>query len=395
MEKDQLEKLFNSKVDRRGSNCEKYDFYHESYSVEQGDYLPLWVADMDFPSPPCVVDALKERLDHPVLGYSGTSESYFQSIINWYEKRYNVQINKNWIINIPSMIQALNVLIHTFSNPCDKVVIMPPVYPAFASVVEDTGRELLLNELMHTPTGYIINFNNLEEHFKNGAKILIFCNPQNPTGRVFTEDELMKLSKLCTRYDVLVISDEAHADIVYEGHQHIPLFSISPESLHQTITLTSPGKTFNLSGLGCGNVIIGDEKLKETFLQTANRIHLNQGNIFGLLALEVAYTKADQWHQYLLEYLSENIKLLTKLLKDNLPKAHMHKPEGTYLAWICFKEYGLSHHQLEEFIFKKTRVLLSSGKFFGSCGDQFMRINLATPRSNIHEAITRISSTLC
>lgn len=379
---------FDEVVDRMGTNSIKWDGMDRVYSRD--DILPLWVADMDFKAPKPVIDALIDRARHGIYGYSFRPDSYYEAIVDWIHKRHGWKIEKDWIEFSPGIVPAINIAVMTYTEPGDKIIVQNPVYYPFFSAVENNNRELLYNQLKLKDGKYFMDFDDLEKKIKSGAKMLILCSPSNPTGRVWTKDELERLGKLCTDNNVLIVSDEIHSDIVYKEHKHIPIASISRELLNNTITCMAPSKTFNIAGLSTSEIIIPNKKLRKKFNKKIERIHVGMTNVFGIEALEAAYREGEEWLDQLLIYLQENVDFIKEYIANNIPKIKVVEPEGTYLVWLDCRGLGMNNRQLKRFMIEEAKVGLNDGPVFREGGEGFQRINIGCPRSILKEGLERI-----
>ena len=325
---------FDEIIHREHTNCVKYDLRNEYFGKE--DVIPMWVADMDFAVPPFVREALRKRAEHPVYGYTVLSDSYYRSIINWLEKKHHWKIQKEWISYSPGIVTALNLLVQAFSGPGDSVIVQPPVYFPFFNAVKTNNRKLVYNQLLEIDNRYFIDFDDLQKKAEEGARMLLLCSPHNPVGRTWTKEELERLGAWSLKYGVLIISDEIHADLVFEPFKHIPFAGMSEELSQNTISCIAPSKTFNLAGLSTSSVIISDKELRKKYSKTTERVHLSN-NIFGAIASEAAYTHGYEWLQQLMGYLQNNVNLVTRYFRDHLPEVKVTRPEATYLLWLDFR----------------------------------------------------------
>ncbi|MDR0421114.1 MAG: PatB family C-S lyase [Prevotellaceae bacterium] len=379
---------FDEIVERRNTGCEKYDKCMEIFGTE--DLIPLWVADMDFKVAKPVTDALRKRIDHQIFGYTFQMQAYFDAIINWQKRRNNWDIRQDWIIHCPGVVPGLNFAVQSLTNEGDKVVIMPPVYYPFFTAVTDNNRILLENNLKHNGLDYFIDFDDLDKKLKD-AKMLIFCNPHNPVGRVWKRDELEKVAELCIKHKVIIISDEIHSDLIFTPHKHIPLATLSPEVADLCLTLFAPSKTFNIAGFATSVAVASNQNIYDTFASVIKRLHLTDGNIIGTTALEAAYNHGEEWLEQMLEYISENAQFVTDFFKQNIPQIKTKHPESTFLQWIDFSALNLTQNELVDFLTKDAKVGLNNGTFFSQTeGTGFMRLNFACPRAVIVEALNRI-----
>jgi len=377
---------FDTVIDRKNTNCIKYD------PVSRGkpeDVLPLWVADMDFAAPPCVEEALTARAKHGIYGYSEPGASFYSAVQNWFKNRFDWNTEKEWLCITPGVVSALYFAVRAFTKPGDAVLIQQPVYYPFASSVQKTGRDLLVNELVYKDGSYAIDFEDFENQIKN-AKLFILCNPHNPVGRVWTRDELLRMGEICLRYDVKVIADEIHQDIIFSPNKHLVFTALDNRFADITITCTAPSKTFNLAGLNHANIFISNNDLRASFKQEYGSCGLSQPNIMGLISCEAAYTDGAQWLDELIDYLKGNMDFLDNFLQTNISKIKLVKPQGTYLAWFDCHELGLSSKDLNDAITNKAKLWLNDGPMFGKGGSGFQRMNVACPRSILQKAALRL-----
>ncbi len=379
---------FDEIVPREGTNCLKYDAREMFFKSK--DVLPLWVADMDFKTPDFIVDAIKKRAEHEIFGYSFKSDSYYKSVIDWMKHRHNWEIQKGRISSSPGVVAGLTTAIETFSNPGDGVVVQPPVYFPFFDCVKGTTRKMVENPLKIESGRYTFDFDDLKSKIDKNTKLLLLCNPQNPGGMVWTREELTELANICIENSIMIISDEIHSDLIYDGHKHIPIASISEEIAQNCMVLMAPSKTFNVAGLASSIVIIPNKVNFVRYERALGVGHLGMGNIFGSVALEAAYKHGDGWLEQMLEYLWENYLFLENFFETNLPKVKVMKPEATFLIWLDFTEYGMKNRELLNYVSEKAKVGLNDGGKFGTGGDGWLRLNIGCPRSVLEEALKRL-----
>jgi len=379
---------FDRIIDRRQTGSVKWDFNQRIFGRE--DILPLWVADMDFQAPEAVVEALLNRAKHGIYGYSDGMDGYYESLTAWLHKRHGWKIQRDWISFSPGIVFALHQLVRSLTKPGDKILLQSPVYPPFFQAIKNNGREVVNSKLRFEHGRYTMDFEDLEEKFASGVKTMIFCNPHNPVGRVWEREELDRLGQLCLAHDVLVISDEIHCDLIYEGHRHIPFASLSPELALQSIVCTAPSKTFNLAGLQTSNLIIPNSDYRQTFQASRDLTGIHNPNVFGITALEAAYRHGWDWLNQLMHYLQGNVEFLILSLPQELPQIQAIQPEGTYLIWLDFRELGMDSIELQKFLVHKARVGLNAGYQFGPGGEGFARLNIGCSRSVLEEGIERI-----
>jgi len=381
---------FDTVVDRRDTNSVKYDLRGKLFGKE--DVLPMWVADMDFPVADFILDAIRERLNHPVLGYTFRSDRFSGSVASWLNRRHGWKIETKAIGFSPGIVPALNMCVLEFTNPGDKVVVQPPVYFPFFSAISNHGRELVHNQLVKRDKSYEMDLAHLEEQFKAGAKLFFLCNPHNPVGRAWTLEELQKLAELCVKYGVMVISDEIHSDLLLSGNRHIPFASLGKDVADLTLTCMAPSKTFNLAGLYTSVMIATNPALMQRYEKILDAVHVGGDNILGQVALEAAYTQGDVWLDQLLEYLEKNFQALCFVLNEDLPELLISPLEATYLAWLDFSFLELDDKGLNDFIIHHAGLGLSDGPMFGPGGSQHQRLNLATPRKILMEGAERLAA---
>jgi len=382
---------FNEIIPRANTNSVKYDWRKRLFGRE--DVLPMWVADMDFRVPPAVTEAIMERARHEIYGYSMRPESFYQSVMDWTERRYGWSIGREWLTFTPGIVPAVNLTIMGLTEPGDKIMIQPPVYFPFFQAVRKNKRKLVENRLLLSNGRYHIDMEDFEEQLKSGVKLFILCNPHNPGGSVWTREELKTMGELCVQYNTMIIADEIHADIVFPDHVYTPMASVSQEIAQNTITFLAPSKTFNIAGLSTAIGIIPNRRLRGEFDEMIEKIHLWHGNIFGNVALEAAYNNGEQWLDELLEYLSGNLKLISEVV-EKIPGIQLVKPEGTYLAWLDCRELPVDDNEINRFMVEKAKVGMNEGSTFGKNGAGFQRLNFGCPRQTLNTALENIEHTV-
>lgn len=380
---------FDEIINRENTASVKYDLRLQIFGKK--DVIPMWVADMDFKTPDFIINAMKERTKHEVFGYSIRPKSYFTSIINWLKRRHQWQIKEDWISFSPGIVPAINMAILAYTNEGDKIIVQPPVYFPFFSAIDNNKRSLVENPLVLKNNRYCIDFKDLEEKLKD-AKMLILSNPHNPGGSVWKKDELKKLGEMCIENNVLIMSDEIHADLVFPENKFTPMASISDSIANCTVTFIAPSKTFNMAALATSSVIISNKELKEKYDKVLDTIHIGMGNVFGTVASEAAYTFGDEWLDQLLEYLSKNIDLAESYFTENIPQIKMMRPEGTYLVWLDCSGLNLGEKDLKDFMINDAELGFNDGRMFGSGGEGFMRMNIACPRKTILDALIQLET---
>lgn len=382
---------FDRVIDRRQTGSVKWDFNQRIFGRE--DILPLWVADMDFQAPEAVIEALVKRAKHGIFGYSDGMDGYYEALITWLDERHGWKIQKDWVSFSPGIVFALFQLVQSLTEPGDKVLLQSPVYPPFFQAIKNTGRELVNSQLSFIQDRYTMDFEDLEEKFSRGVKMMILCSPHNPVGRVWEREELERLGQLCLKYKVLVISDEIHSDLIYQGHNHIPLATLSPELALQTIVCTAPSKTFNLAGLQTSNLIIPNPEYRQAFQAKRDSTGIHNPNVFGITALEAAYRHGWDWLNQVMNYLQGNVDFLISSL-THVSQIQAVKPEGTYLIWLDFRKLGMEPKELQKFLVHKAGVGLNPGFQFGPGGEGFARLNIGCSRSTLEEGVKRIRAAL-
>lgn len=379
---------FNGLIDRTGTHSVKWDHFDMKGEVE--GMIPMSIADMDFRVPLFITDALAKRVSHGIFGYTVVPASYYEALERWLDKRFGWKVQREWIRFSPGVIPALNFCVQTFTEPGDKVVIQPPVYHPFRAAISNNGRAVRNNPLKCDNGHYSMDLDGLKSLIDNRTKMIILASPHNPVGRVWSRSELESLVEICFENNILIVSDEIHADLIMPGHKHIPTASVSDKAAKITITCTSPSKTFNVAELHVANIIIPDKELFERFDIALTKSGLNRPNILGLYATEAAYTHGERWVAELIPYLFGNYLAMKELFKSELPKLRCAEMEGTYLGWLDFNGFNLPDTNVEEILLTKARVAMTPGRIFGPGGEGFYRMNLACPKAVVEEAVRRI-----
>jgi len=379
---------FNQAPSRIDTNAEKYALRNKLFGSD--DVLPMWVADMDIETPFFVMDAIRNRIKHPILGYEEIPDSFFNSQIQWVKDRHGYEMQREWMFYSPSVVASINLCIQAFTDIGDSVIVQSPVYFPFYTSVTNNDRHLVKNTLIEKDGYYTMDFEALEASIDDNTKLFLLCSPHNPVGRVWTENELLKLGEICIKHDLLILADEIHSDLVYKGFKHLPLSGVSKALEERTITCYGPGKTFNMAGLAVSTISIPNDELRTKFTKVYKAVHFAEGTVFGHVGFEAAYTKGEVWLEELLVHLQGNIDYLDLCLKEYMPSIRIHRPEGTYLAWLDCRGLGLPYSALKAFFFEEAKLGLSTGVSFGKEGEGFMRINLATPRSTVENAVSRL-----
>ena len=394
---------FDAEIDRRGTHSVKWEYIFDNGKPRHTDLadpkygaerlLPMWVADMDFRAPPAVIEALVARAQHGVFGYTMPGDSYYQAVIDWMARRYGRSVQRDWFVMTPGVVTALNLLVRTFVQPGDKVLVQQPVYHPFFHVIENNGAEIVSNSLVLENGRYHMDFDDLAAKAADPAvKMAILCSPHNPIGRVWSRDELTRFGETCLANDVLVVSDEIHCDLIHPGSAFTSFAAISEEFNQKSIVCTAPSKTFNLAGLKTSNILVPDPDLRAAFNKTCERAGLMGGNVFGVTAAEAAYTHGEAWLTEAMAYIHDNYRFMAEYLAKNLPQIKVIEPQGTYLVWVDFRALGLDPARRKQLLMEEARVYLDEGEMFGVEGTGFERFNLACPRSILAEALARIKT---
>ena len=379
---------FDEEVSREGTDCVKYDLRKEVFG--SGDVIPMWVADMDFKTPDFVINALRKRLEHEVMGYSFHPPEYFTSISGWLRKRHKWEVEDEWICFCPGVVPALNLCTLAFTRPGDSIIIQPPVYTPFFSAVENHGRNLIFNQLTESDGRWSMDLDSLESSITPDTRMIIISNPHNPVGRSWTPDELKNLAAICLKNNILLLSDEIHSDLVLPGYYHTPAAKVSEKIAEITVTCVAPSKTFNLAGLSTSSVIISNPVLRKYFNSKIEHLQIGNGNIFGTAASIAAYSEGSEWLDSLTEYLNRSVNYVIDYCREYIPEIIPVRPEATYMIWLDCRRLGMTGKRLGEFFVSKANVGLNEGSSFGPGGDGFMRMNLATTHRKIKQVMDQI-----
>lgn len=380
---------FDTVSNRRGTNCFKYDFAREMGMPE--DVLPLWVADMDFPTAPAVLERLHALAEHGIFGYTGVKDAYFSAVHNWYAQRFGWETQRSWLVTTPGVVFAIAIAIRAFTQKGDAILIQQPVYYPFADKVTENERQLVVNPLILKNGRYEMDFADMERKIAdNHVKMLLLCSPHNPVGRVWTKEELLRVGEICQKHGVLVVSDEIHADFTYTGHTHRVFASVKSEFADFTITCTAPSKTFNLAGLQNSNIFIPNRQLRHAYKKELSACGCGGTNCMGMAACQAAYEAGADWLEQLKQYLAGNLAYVRQFLREKLPDIALVEPEGTYLVWLDLRKLGLTEQQQRQLIVQDAKLWLDTGTLFGQGGEGFERINIACPRATIEQAMQRL-----
>lgn len=381
---------FDHIISREGTDSLKYDMRQSLFG--RADVLPMWVADMDFPTPPAVTRALTNRAKHPIFGYTNYPESLYDALIHWFKQRHGWEIRREWIIMCPGVVPTLHAAVMAFTAPSESVIVQPPVYFPFFTSVTNTGRRLINNALLLKNNQYEIDFDHLEQCAKD-ARLLLLCSPHNPVGRVWQPKELEMILKVAKKHNLVVFSDEIHADLIYPEHKHHVLATLA-EPTDNIITAVAPSKTFNIPGLGLSALIVPDKNHRTAIHQAFETMHVSAANPFSIIAFETAYNEGEAWLDALLAYLTTTRDFVAGYLKTHLPQIKLIAPEGTYLLWLDCRALQLNDHELKKFFIEEAGLGLSPGTLFGEGGSGFMRMNIGAPQQVVANALDNLAKAL-
>lgn len=382
---------FDTVVNRKNTNAIKYDLAKKRGKPE--DAVSLWIADMDFPTAPCIQKAVAEKAAHGIWGYSRPDNRYYDALKKWYKERHNFEVQNEWVVNTPGVCFALATAVKAFTKEGESVLIQKPVYYPFFNIINSLQRKVVNSSLILKNNHYEIDFDDFERKIvQENVKMFILCSPHNPGGRVWTKQELQKISEICLAHNVLVVSDEIHSDITFGSNVHTVYGSLSEQALKNSIICTAPSKSFSLAGLQFSNIFIADEKLRKAFSEELDKTGYDEPSVFGIVAATAAYSEGADWFDSVKSYIWENILFAKKYIEENAPQIKVLVPEGTYLLWLDFSKTGLSDSEINDRVLNKAKVWLDSGSMFGKEGEKFQRINCATPRIILEDALKRICS---
>ena len=383
---------FNAPIDRRGTHCVKFDALKDMYGRD--DLLSLWVADMDFATPDFIIDALKRRLDHPVLGYPVQYDGYWQSVVNWIYNHHGWQVQREWMRYIPGIVKGIGMVVNVFTQPGDKIIIQPPVYHPFRLVPEHNGREFVMNPLRRVGDSYTMDFEQLEQVIDDKCRILILANPHNPIGITWDKATLARLADIAVKHNLIVISDEIHCDMALYGNKHIPFASVSESAARCSITFGAPSKTFNIAGIVSSYAIVPDEALREKFFAWLTANEMDMATIFAMVATEAAFSEGEEWRQQMLSHIESNIDFVDEYLKANIPEVRAIKPQASYLVWLDFSALGLEHEKLIDMLVNDAHLAMIDGAMFGIGGEQHTRLNVGTQRAVLEQAMSQLKEAI-
>lgn len=381
---------FNHVYDRSKTASVKWEMNKLVYGKD--DLLPMWVADMDFKPPTQVIEAIKNRVDHGIFGYTFIPPSTGEAISDWLDHRHQWQINPAWLQYSPGVVPSISIVIRALTKPGDKVLLQSPVYTPFFDMVKRNDREVVNSQLVLKEGRYEIDFADFERQLQEGVKLFLLCNPHNPGGRVWSEAELVKIGELCLKYNCVILADEIHSDLVFKPTRHIPIASISKELEQQVVTLIAPTKTFNIAGLQASALVTANPKFRTSIGEVMHAQGAFSLNVFGIVGMETAYRYGEEWLEALLEYLSENTAIAKRYIEENIPNLSVIEPEGTYLLWIDCRALGLSDEEIKTRLLTIGKLALEPGPKYGPGGEGFVRMNLACPQELVLEGLKRLKA---
>lgn len=384
---------FNTIIDRTGSG----DLMHGALLPRwhRDDLLPMWVADMGFAVCPDIIDAMKQRLEHPILGYTVEPEDYYPAIHDWILNHHQWSIHRRWLKFIPGIVKGIGIVCNLFLKPDEKVIVMPPVYHPFFLTPQGNHREVVWNPLKRKEDGYYeMDFDNLAQVYDEKCKVLILCNPHNPGGICWDKETLIKLAEFCYEHHILVVSDEIHADLAIFGHKHIPFATVSDKAAQISITFQAPTKTFNIAGIISSYAIVPNEKIRKLFYHWLTANELDEAHIFAHIATIAAFRKGEEWRKQMLAYVEDNIKFVEDYCKEKMPQIRPLRPQASFLVWLNCCDLHLSHDQLLDLFIDKAHLALNDGEMFGPGGEGFMRLNVGCPRPLIALALSQLADAI-
>ena len=377
---------FDKITQRRGTNSYKWD------STDDKEVLPMWVADMDFPTAPCIINALEKRVEHGIFGYTRVPEEYYDAVISWFSRRHHWKPKREWFIYTSGVVPALSAVIKALTNVGDKVLTLTPVYNCFFSSIRNNGCELDSCALRYEDNTFSIDYEDLERRAADPkTTLMLLCNPHNPSGRVWTREELRRIGDICIKNNVVVVADEIHCELVHPGFTYTPFASVSEEFQKHSVTCVAPSKAFNIAGLQIANIIVENDKWRQRIDKAININEVCDVNPFGVIATIAAYNEGEEWLNQLLQYIHGNYLFFKDYCEEHLPQLPVAPLEGTYLAWMDCRSLGISSEELEEELMKKAKLWLNAGSMYGKEGEGFMRWNLACPRQLVKEGLERFS----
>ncbi|WP_066314188.1 MalY/PatB family protein [Bacillus sp. FJAT-29814] len=384
--------MFDERINRINTASVKWELTKQIFG--EADLWPMWVADMDFKPPHAVIDALRQRVEHAVFGYTFVPDTATKAIADWLDKRHQWTIQPSWLTYCGGVVQAISTAIQSFTKEGDRVLLQSPVYTPFFNMIEKNNRVVVNSPLVLEGNRYKIDFESFENALKEGCRLFLLCSPHNPAGRVWTKEELQKIGELCLQYDCMILSDEIHSDLIYKQYKHIPIASLNEELSEKTITFIAPSKTFNLAGLQASAVVIKNDALRKQFNATLNRQGFFSLSALGITGMEAAYRDGEAWLDELIDYLQENKDYCLAFIQEHLPEITPIESEGTYLLWLNCRKLGLTDQQVQDALIQKGKLALEPGPKYGPGGEGFVRVNIACPKADVIEGMNRLKKAL-
>ncbi len=379
---------FDEIIDRSNTGAIKIEMCEKIFGTRE--VLPLWVADMDFRTPQFILDAITDRTNHPIMGYSMPCESYFQSVLDWIEYHHNWKVKRDHIGFLPGIVPGLAFAMNAFSQVNDEIIIQPPVYPPFSSVPNKNNRKIVYNPLKIVNGQFEMDFEDLERKITGRTRLMILCNPHNPGGRIWDKESMQRLAEICYKHGILVISDEIHSDMALPGEKHIPFATVSELAAQNSITYMAPSKTFNMAGLISSSYIIPNDEIRKKFVEFLENSELAKGNIFAYVAAQSAYTNGKEWLDQMIDYVQGNIDYVVDYLKNKIPQVKPMVPQASFLIWLDCNDLNMDTDELQDFMVYKAKLGLNKGTTFGPGGERHLRLNVGCPRSVLEEAMRRL-----
>ena len=384
---------FDKIIDRRGTGALKTDALQERYG--SADLLPLWVADMDFETPPFITDALRQRMEHPIFGYTIEPHDYWQTVAQWIASQHGWNVRQEWLTYIPGVVKGIGMAINVFVEKDEKVIIQPPVYHPFRFVVEGNARQLVLNPLRENADGsYAMDFENLAAVADDKCRMLLLSNPHNPGGIVWDRETLRRLADFCHRRGIIVVSDEIHSDLTLWDNRHTPFATVSPEAAQCSITFGAPSKTFNIAGIVSSYAIVPDDTLRRRFFSWLQANEFNEPTLFAPIATIAAFRHGEEWRRQMLRYVEANIDFVIDFLANHIPQIKPLRPQASFLVWLDCRALNLTHDQLNDLFVRHAHLALNDGEMFGQGGEGFMRLNVGTSRRLIATALEQLEKAI-
>ncbi len=383
---------FDKVIDRHNTGAMKIEKCNEIFGKD--DIIPLWIADMDFATPDFILDAIRKRCEHPIMGYTVPCKEYFNSITNWIAKRHNWKVETEWMGFLAGIVPSISFAINTFSQRNDEIIVQPPVYPPFIEVTRNNNRQVVYNPLKVVNGRFEMDFEDLERKITGKTRVFVLCNPHNPGGRTWDKETLTRLADICYKHGILVVSDEIHSDVALKGEKHTPFATVSKLAEQNSVTYIAPSKTFNMAGIISSSYIIPNPVIREKFQQFLESSHLGHGNIFAYTAARAAYEQGSDWVEQMLSYVQSNLEFVLDFFKKNIPQIKPMTPQASFLVWLDCSELGMDTDELQDFMVNKVGIGMNKGTTFGPGGEQHLRLNIGCPRKVLEQALNSLKRNL-